>query len=103
LGVAGHAGLLCAFSCRSYGSGLAVAGRMEHGMNSAWMGIGLGRVMGLQAAGLAEVFCAAQLKEGWRRRGGRVLFAGQELDCGPATARRQRRRRTGGCAAHPRY
>jgi hypothetical protein len=91
LGVAGHAGLLRAFCWGFYGSGLAVAGRMEHRMNSALMSAGLGRVMGQQAACLAEVFCAARLKK--------VGGAAVEGRCSPARswpAARQRLAANGG-------
>lgn len=41
--------LLCALS---FGSGLAAAERMEHGTNTAFVGIQLGRALGLGADGM---------------------------------------------------
>lgn len=58
-GPSGTAELLCALS---YGSGLAVAERMEHGTNTAFVGIQLGRALGLGAADLEAVFYGALLK-----------------------------------------
>jgi hypothetical protein len=52
-GPSGTAELLCALS---YGSGLAVAERMEHGTNTAFVGIQLGRALGLGAGDLEAVF-----------------------------------------------
>jgi HD-GYP domain-containing protein (c-di-GMP phosphodiesterase class II)/DNA-binding CsgD family transcriptional regulator len=52
--------LLCALS---YGSGLAAAERMEHGTNTAFIGIALGRALGLGADGLEAVFYGALLKD----------------------------------------
>jgi hypothetical protein len=84
-GVAGHAGVLCAFSRGSYGSDLVVAGRMGNGMNTALVGVGLGRVLGPKAACLAEVFCAGQLKK--------VGGAAVEGRCSPARSWPAARRR----------
>ena len=53
--------LLCALS---YGSGLAAAERMEHGTNTAFVGIQLGRALGLGADGMEAVFYGALLKDG---------------------------------------
>ena len=52
--------LLCALS---YGSGLAAAERMEHGTNTAFLGIQLGRALGLETDGLEAVFYGALLKD----------------------------------------
>ena len=52
--------LLCALS---YGSGLAAAERMEHGTNTAFVGIELGRALGLGADGQEAVFYGALLKD----------------------------------------
>ena len=52
--------LLCALS---FGSGLAAAERMEHGTNTAFVGIQLGRALGLGADGLEAVFYGALLKD----------------------------------------
>jgi hypothetical protein len=86
----GTAKLLCAFSC---GAGLAVAGRMGHSTDTAWVGVQVGRVLGLEAADLAVFYAAPLTDVGC----GAVLapfFAGQELGPGSATAERQRPRRT---------
>ena len=56
----GTAELLCALS---YGSGLAVAERMEHGTNTAFAGIRLGRALGLPAQDLEAVFYGALIKD----------------------------------------
>jgi len=56
----GTADLLCALS---YGSGLAFAARMEHGANTAFVGVQLGRTLGLAAEGLEAVFYGALLKD----------------------------------------
>jgi hypothetical protein len=55
-GPSGTAELLCALS---YGSGLAVAERMEHGTNTAFAGVQLGRALGLGAEDLEAVFYGA--------------------------------------------
>ena len=52
--------LLCALS---YGSGLAVAERLEHGTNSAFVGIQLGRALGLATEDLEAVFYGALIKD----------------------------------------
>jgi HD-GYP domain-containing protein (c-di-GMP phosphodiesterase class II)/DNA-binding CsgD family transcriptional regulator len=52
--------LLCALS---YGSGLGAAERMEHGTNTAFVGIQLGRALGLAADGMEAVFFGALLKD----------------------------------------
>jgi HD-GYP domain-containing protein (c-di-GMP phosphodiesterase class II)/DNA-binding CsgD family transcriptional regulator len=59
-GPSGTAELLCALS---YGSGLAVAERMEHGTNTAYVGIQLGRALGLPAQDLEAVFYGALIKD----------------------------------------
>ena len=59
-GPSGAAELLCALS---YGSGLAVAERMEHGTNTAFVGVHLGRALGLAPEGLEAVFYGALLKD----------------------------------------
>jgi HD-GYP domain-containing protein (c-di-GMP phosphodiesterase class II)/DNA-binding CsgD family transcriptional regulator len=56
----GTAELLCALS---YGSGLAFAARMEHGTNTAFAGVQLGRALGLATEGLEAVFYGALLKD----------------------------------------
>ena len=56
----GTAVLLCALS---YGSGLAAAERMEHGTNTAFVGIRLGRALGLPARDLEAVFYGALVKD----------------------------------------
>jgi HD-GYP domain-containing protein (c-di-GMP phosphodiesterase class II)/DNA-binding CsgD family transcriptional regulator len=52
--------LLCALS---YGSGLAVAERMEHGTNTAFVGIQLGRALGLGMEDLEAVFYGVLIKD----------------------------------------
>ena len=52
--------LLCALS---FGSGLSAAERMEHGTNTAFVGIQLGRALGVGAEGLEAVFYGALLKD----------------------------------------
>jgi HD-GYP domain-containing protein (c-di-GMP phosphodiesterase class II)/DNA-binding CsgD family transcriptional regulator len=52
--------LLCALS---FGSGLAAAERMEHGTNTAFVSIQLGRALGLGADGMEAVFYGALLKD----------------------------------------
>ena len=52
--------LLCGLS---YGSGLGAAERMEHGTNTAFVGIQLGRALGLGADGMEAVFFGALLKD----------------------------------------
>jgi HD-GYP domain-containing protein (c-di-GMP phosphodiesterase class II)/DNA-binding CsgD family transcriptional regulator len=64
----GIAELLCALS---YGSGLAVAERMDHGSNTAFVGVQLGRALGLTAQDLEAVFYGALLKD---------------VGCGPCSA-----------------
>jgi HD-GYP domain-containing protein (c-di-GMP phosphodiesterase class II) len=59
-GPSGAAELLCALS---YGSGLAVAERMEHGTNTAFAGVRLGRALGLPAPDLEAVFYGALIKD----------------------------------------
>ena len=59
-GPSGTAELLCALS---YGSGLAVAERMEHGTNTAFAGMRLGRALGLPAQDLEAVFYGALIKD----------------------------------------
>ena len=59
-GPSGAAELLCALS---YGSGLAVAERMEHGTNTAFVGVQLGRALGLGAGDLEAIFYGALLKD----------------------------------------
>ena len=54
----GTAELLCALS---YGSGLAFAARMEHGTNTAFVGVQLARALGLTGEGLEAVFYGALL------------------------------------------
>ena len=52
--------LLCALS---FGSGLAAAERMEHGTNTAFVGIQLGRALGVGGEDLEAVFYGALLKD----------------------------------------
>jgi HD-GYP domain-containing protein (c-di-GMP phosphodiesterase class II)/DNA-binding CsgD family transcriptional regulator len=52
--------LLCALS---YGAGLAAAERMEHGTNTAFVGIQLGRALGLGTDSMEAVFYGALLKD----------------------------------------
>ena len=71
--------MLCALS---YGSGLAAAERMEHGTNTAFVGIQLGRVLGLGTDSLEAVFYGALLKDVGCGACGAVLarfFADDEL------------------------
>ena len=71
--------LLCALS---FGSGLAAAERMEHGTNTAFVGIQLGRALGLGAEGMEAVFYGALLKDVGCGACGAVLspfFADDEL------------------------
>jgi HD-GYP domain-containing protein (c-di-GMP phosphodiesterase class II)/DNA-binding CsgD family transcriptional regulator len=78
-GPSGLAELLCALS---YGSGLAVAERMEHGTNTAFVGMQLGRVLGLGAQDLEAVFYGALIKDVGCGACGAVLapfFADEEL------------------------
>jgi hypothetical protein len=56
----GTAELLCALS---YGSGLAAAEQMEHGTNTAFVGIQLGRALGAGAGDLEAVFYGALVKD----------------------------------------
>ena len=56
----GIAELLCALS---YGSGLAAAERMEHGTNTAFIGVRLGRALGAGAGDLEAVFYGALVKD----------------------------------------
>ncbi len=56
----GTAELLCALS---YGSGLAAAERMEHGTNTAFVGVQLGRALGAGAGDLEAVFYGALVKD----------------------------------------
>jgi hypothetical protein len=73
----GAARLLCAVSC---GSGLAVAERMEHQTSAAFVGVQVGRVLGLEAADLDAVFYGA-LPKGFGACGAVLtpFFAGQDL------------------------
>ena len=78
-GASGTAELLCALS---YGSGLAVAERMEHGTNTAFAGMQLGRALGLDAEDLEAVFYGALVKDVGCGACGAVLapfFADEEL------------------------
>ena len=78
-GPSGTAELLCALS---YGSGLAVTERMEHGTNTAFVGVQLGRALGLGAGDLEAVFYGALLKDVGCGACGAVLapfFADDEL------------------------
>lgn len=59
-GSSGTAELLCALS---YGSGLAVAEPMEHGTNTAFVAVQVGRALGLGAADLEAVFYGALIKD----------------------------------------
>jgi HD-GYP domain-containing protein (c-di-GMP phosphodiesterase class II)/DNA-binding CsgD family transcriptional regulator len=71
--------LLCALS---FGSGLAAAERMEHGTNTAFVGIQLGRALGVAADDLEAVFYGALLKDVGCGACGAVLarfFADDEL------------------------
>ena len=52
--------LLCALS---YGSGLAVAERMEHGTNTAFVGVQLGRALGFERDDLEAVFYGVLIKD----------------------------------------
>jgi HD-GYP domain-containing protein (c-di-GMP phosphodiesterase class II)/DNA-binding CsgD family transcriptional regulator len=75
----GIAELLCALS---YGSGLAAAERMEHGTNTAFMGVQLGRALGAGAGDLEAVFYGALVKDAGCGACGVVLapfFAADEL------------------------
>ena len=56
----GAAELLCALS---YGSGLAAAEQMEHGTNTAFVGVQLGRALGAGAGDLEAVFYGALVKD----------------------------------------
>ena len=78
-GPSGTAELLCALS---YGSGLAVAERMEHGTSTAFVGVHVGRALGLAAQDLEAVFYGALLKDVGCGACGAVLapfFAEDEL------------------------
>ena len=75
----GIAELLCALS---YGSGLAAAERMEHGTNTAFIGVRLGRALGAGARDLEAVFYGALVKDAGCGACGVVLapfFADDEL------------------------
>ena len=75
----GIAELLCALS---YGSGLAAAERMEHGTNTAFIGVRLGRALGAGAGDLEAVFYGALVKDAGCGACGVVLapfFADDEL------------------------
>ena len=75
----GTAGLLCALS---YGSGLAAAERMEHGTNTAFAGVQLGRALGAGAGDLEAVFYGALVKDAGCGACGAVLaryFADDEM------------------------
>jgi HD-GYP domain-containing protein (c-di-GMP phosphodiesterase class II)/DNA-binding CsgD family transcriptional regulator len=56
----GTAELLCALS---YGSGLAAAEQMEHGTNTAFVSVQLGRALGVGAGDLEAVFYGALVKD----------------------------------------
>ncbi len=56
----GTAELLCALS---YGSGLAAAEQMEHGTNTAFVAVRLGRALGAGAGDLEAVFYGALVKD----------------------------------------
>lgn len=78
-GPSGTAELLCALS---YGSGLAMAERMEHGTSTAFLGVHVGRALGLAAPDLEAVFYGALLKDAGCGACGAVLapfFADDEL------------------------
>ena len=75
----GIAELLCALS---YGSGLAAAEQMEHGTNTAFVGVQLGRALGVGAEDLEAVFYGALVKDAGCGACGAVLarfFADDEL------------------------
>ena len=75
----GTAELLCALS---YGSGLAAAERMEHGTNTAFVGVQLGRALGAGAGDLEAVFYGALVKDAGCGACGAVLaryFADDEM------------------------
>ena len=75
----GAAELLCALS---YGSGLAAAERMEHGTNTAFVGVQLGRALGAGAGDLEAVFYGALVKDAGCGACGAVLarfFADDEM------------------------
>ncbi len=78
-GPPGTAELLCALS---FGSGLAAAERMEHGTNTAFMGVQLGRALGAGAEDLEAVFYGALVKDAGCGACGAVLarfFADDEM------------------------
>ena len=75
----GTAELLCALS---YGSGLAAAEQMEHGTNTAFVGVQLGRALGAGAGDLEAVFYGALVKDAGCGACGAVLarfFADDEM------------------------
>ena len=75
----GAAELLCALS---FGSGLAAAERMEHGTNTAFVGVQLGRALGAGAGDLEAVFYGALVKDAGCGACGAVLarfFADDEM------------------------
>ena len=75
----GIAELLCALS---YGSGLAAAEQMEHGTNTAFVSVQLGRALGVGAEDLEAVFYGALVKDAGCGACGAVLarfFADDEL------------------------
>ncbi len=75
----GTAELLCALS---YGSGLAAAEQMEHGTNTAFVGVQLGRALGAGAGDLEAVFYRALVKDAGCGACGAVLarfFADDEM------------------------
>ena len=75
----GIAELLCALS---FGSGLAAAERMEHGTNTAFVGVRLGRALGAGAGDLEAVFYGALVKDAGCGACGAVLarfFADDEM------------------------
>ena len=75
----GTAELLCALS---FGSGLAAAERMEHGTNTAFVGVQLGHALGAGAEDLEAVFYGALVKDAGCGACGAVLaryFADDEM------------------------
>src|SRR5271165_5730695 len=75
----GTAELLCALS---FGSGLAAAERMEHGTNTAFVGVQLGHALGAGAGDLEAVFYGALVKDAGCGACGAVLaryFADDEM------------------------
>jgi hypothetical protein len=58
-----NAGTAELLSAVSYGSGLALTERMEHGTNTAFIGVQLGRALGLGSQDLEAVFYGALVKD----------------------------------------